>query len=595
MSRLDELINELCPNGVEFKCLGDIGQVKMCKRILKSQTNTNGGIPFYKIGTFGGEANAFISEELFQEYREKYSYPKVGEILISAAGTIGRTVVYDGEPAYYQDSNIVWLAHDESNILNTFLRYCYELKPWNISSGGTIARLYNDNILKAKVPVPPLEVQREIVHILDSFTLLTAELTAELTARKKQYNFYRDTLIQKECKAEKVKLNTVCDIHDGTHQTPKYTNSGIPFVSVENIDDLYGTQKFISQEAYAKYKIKPRTGDVFMTRITAGIIGKCTVVDRDDDLAYYVSLALLRPNADILDSKYLKYYLESGWGRRELSKWILWDATPTKINKDDIGRVLISVPPLDTQKRLVQVIEHFDSICTDLNIGLPAEIEARQKQYEYYRDLLLTFAETGSTLMTDRQTELSAIKLIQYVFGCVMLPLGKVANVFRGEYITKKNTKAGTIPVILGGQEPAYYIDKYNHDGEIVVVARSGASAGFVSYWNQKIFVTDGFGYEEKSELITTKFLYYVLKNMESELNAMKRGAGVPHVSGKMLNDIKLPIPSLQEQQRIVDILDRFDTLCNDLSAGLPAEIEARQKQYEYYRDKLLSFKELPK
>ena len=405
MSRLDELINELCPNGVEFKCLGDIGQVKMCKRILKSQTNTNGGIPFYKIGTFGGEANAFISEELFQEYREKYSYPKVGEILISAAGTIGRTVVYDGEPAYYQDSNIVWLAHDESNILNTFLRYCYELKPWNISSGGTIARLYNDNILKAKVPVPPLEVQREIVHILDSFTLLTAELTAELTARKKQYNFYRDTLIQKECKAEKVKLNTVCDIYDGTHQTPKYTNSGIPFVSVENIDDLYGTQKFISQEAYAKYKIKPRTGDVFMTRITAGIIGKCTVVDRDDDLAYYVSLALLRPNADILDSKYLKYYLESGWGRRELSKWILWDATPTKINKDDIGRVLISVPPLDTQKRFVQVIEHFDSICTDLNIGLPAEIEARQKQYEYYRDLLLTFAETGSTLMTDRQTD----------------------------------------------------------------------------------------------------------------------------------------------------------------------------------------------
>ena len=128
-----------------------------------------------------------------------------------------------------------------------------------------------------------------------------------------------------------------------------------------------------------------------------------------------------------------------------------------------------------------------------------------------------------------------------------------------------------------------------------MVIARSGASAGFVSYWNQKIFVTDGFGYEEKSELIATKFLYYVLKNMESELNAMKRGAGVPHVSGEMLNSIELPIPSLQDQQRIVEILDRFDTLCNDLSSGLPAEIEARQKQYEYYRDKLLSFKELPK
>ena len=174
-----------------------------------------------------------------------------------------------------------------------------------------------------------------------------------------------------------------------------------------------------------------------------------------------------------------------------------------------------------------------------------------------------------------------------------MLPLNKVSNVFRGEYITKKNAVKGDIPVILGGQEPAYYIDKYNHDGEIVVFARSGASAGFVSYWNQKIFVTDGFGYEVKTELITAKYLYYVLKNRETDLNAMKRGAGVPHVSQEALSNIELCVPSIQEQKRIAAILDRFDTLCNDLSTGLPAEIEARQKQYEYYRDKLLSFKEL--
>ena len=128
-----------------------------------------------------------------------------------------------------------------------------------------------------------------------------------------------------------------------------------------------------------------------MTRITAGVIGKCAVVDRNDDLAYYVSLALLRPDPSVLDSKYLKYYLESGWGRKELAKRILWDATPTKINKDDIGKVYITLPPLDVQQRLVHVLDNFDAICTDLNVGLPAEIEARQKQYEYYRDKLLTF------------------------------------------------------------------------------------------------------------------------------------------------------------------------------------------------------------
>ena len=171
------------------------------------------------------------------------------------------------------------------------------------------------------------------------------------------------------------------------------------------------------------------------------------------------------------------------------------------------------------------------------------------------------------------------------------LPLKDVSHVFRGEYITKKSAKKGRVPVILGGQEPAYYIDKSNHEGEIVVVARSGASAGFVSYWNQPVYVTDGFGYEAIESETTTKYLYYVLKNIEKSLTSMKRGAGVPHVSGEALSNILLPMPPLDDQKRIVVLLDRFDSLCNDLSDGLPAEIASRQKQYEYYRDKLLSFK----
>lgn len=171
-------------------------------------------------------------------------------------------------------------------------------------------------------------------------------------------------------------------------------------------------------------------------------------------------------------------------------------------------------------------------------------------------------------------------------------PLKDVANVFRGEYITKNAVEEGDVPVILGGQEPAYYINKANHEGEIVVISRSGASAGFVSYWNRPIFVTDGFGYEASETVALTKYLYYVLKNNERKLNSMKRGAGVPHVSGEALSNVILPIPSIEEQRNIIAILDRLDSLCNDLSAGLPAEIEARKKQYEYYRDKLLDFKE---
>ena len=173
------------------------------------------------------------------------------------------------------------------------------------------------------------------------------------------------------------------------------------------------------------------------------------------------------------------------------------------------------------------------------------------------------------------------------------MPLCEVATLFRGDYITKKGTHNGNIPVILGGQEPAYYIDKANHEGEIIVIARSGVSAGFVSYWNEAIYVTDGFGFEAKESVAIPKFLYYILKNKEKMLNAMKRGAGVPHISGEALAKILFPIPPLDVQERIVAILNRFDTLCNDLTAGLPAELSARRKQYEYYRDKLLSFKEL--
>jgi type I restriction enzyme S subunit len=171
-----------------------------------------------------------------------------------------------------------------------------------------------------------------------------------------------------------------------------------------------------------------------------------------------------------------------------------------------------------------------------------------------------------------------------------MLPLSEISVLFRGEYITKIDTPEGNIPVILGGKEPAYYIDHPNHNGEVVVIARSGASAGFVSYWNQPIFVTDGFGYEGKEGLIITKYFYYILKNIEADINSMKRGAGVPHVSGETIGKILLPVPPVSEQQRIVSILDRFDAICSNLTSGLPAEIEARKKQYEYYRDKLLTF-----
>ncbi len=196
--RLKTLLQTLAPKGVEFRKLGDIGKPCMCKRVMKHQTTRYGEIPFYKIGTFGNTADAFISKKLFLEYKTKYSFPKKGDILISASGTIGKAVIYDGKPAYFQDSNIVWIDNDETLVKNDFLFYAYSNVKWN-TEHTTILRLYNDNFRNTLIPIPPLEIQQEIVKILDQFSILTTDLLAgipaEIEARKKQYEYYREKLL----------------------------------------------------------------------------------------------------------------------------------------------------------------------------------------------------------------------------------------------------------------------------------------------------------------------------------------------------------------------------------------------------------------
>ena len=143
----------------------DFGSVAMCKRIFKTQTQIEGDIPFYKIGSFGGDADAFISKDLFEEYKHKYPYPLKGDILISASGSIGKTVVFNGENAYFQDSNIVWLNHNEQ-ISDDFLLPLYSIVKWNGIEGSTIKRLYNSNFLNTEFFKPRIEEQIKIGSIL---------------------------------------------------------------------------------------------------------------------------------------------------------------------------------------------------------------------------------------------------------------------------------------------------------------------------------------------------------------------------------------------------------------------------------------------
>lgn len=183
---------------VTWMKMSEIGNICMCKRIMKEQTNNIGGVPFYKIGTFGKVADAYISQELYEDYKNRFSFPVKGEVLISASGTIGRSVIYDGKDAYFQDSNIVWVHNDETKVLNKYLYHYYRIIEWNVE-GGTIKRLYNSNLAKTKIAVPSLPEQERIVNILDKFENLTTDLQtglpAEMAAVQEEYEYYRNKLL----------------------------------------------------------------------------------------------------------------------------------------------------------------------------------------------------------------------------------------------------------------------------------------------------------------------------------------------------------------------------------------------------------------
>ena len=171
----------------EQRKLGDIGRVAMNRRIFKEQTSAEGPVPFYKIGTFGGEPDAFISEELYLEYKEHFPYPKVGDILLSASGSIGKMVEYKGEKAYYQDSNIVWLDHDTS-VSNTFLKCFYSVIKWAGLEGSTIKRLYNKNILETQITLPSYAEQVQIGDFfehIDNLITLHQKKREKLVAQRK--------------------------------------------------------------------------------------------------------------------------------------------------------------------------------------------------------------------------------------------------------------------------------------------------------------------------------------------------------------------------------------------------------------------------
>ena len=212
----------------EEMTLGDVGSVAMCKRVFKEQTCEVGDMPFFKIGTFGGAPDAYISQSLFDELKSKYAYPKVGTILLSASGTIGRQVEYKGEDAYYQDSNIVWLEHDDT-VLDSYLKQFYSVVKWQGLEGSTIKRLYNKTILDTPFYRPSLHEQRKIADFLSAVDAVIAAQQAEVDAWEQRKKGVMQKLFSQEVRFkaddgsdfpdwEEQKIEDVCVLNPRTEQ-----------------------------------------------------------------------------------------------------------------------------------------------------------------------------------------------------------------------------------------------------------------------------------------------------------------------------------------------------------------------------------------
>lgn len=612
MSKLDELIKKLCPDGVEYKRLGEIGTGFYRGSGIKRDDITSDGIPCVRYGEIYTTYHVAFSRCISHTQSQNLSKSKFfshGDILFAITGEsvadIAKSCAYLGNEDCLAGGDILVMKHEQNP---KYIAYALETNDARKqkSKGKIKSKVVHASVQSIKdivIPVPPLEVQSEIVKILDNFTELTTELTmeltTELTARKKQYEYYRNRLLTFESKDISLfKLQDVVEIQRGIRVTrnqlsndgkyPVYQNSLVPM-------------------GYYNDKDREANSTFLICAGAAGDIGYSTQAFWAADDCYTFDCS------DKILNRYLFYVLKN---KQALIYSKVRRASVPRISKESVGTIKVPVPEISVQERIVNVLDNFDKVCNDLHIGLPAEIEARKKQYEFYRDSLLTFLEKGESILTEQnRTELryALIKLLQYVFGYVTVEIGEVCQLITGATPdTKKNEywEDGDIPWLSSGEvskkrikSTDSFITELGYKNAsttlvppqtvVIALAGQGKTRGKVAITEIELCTNQSLCSMVCGNLILPEYLYFYLDGKYEHLRAISNGDGTRGgLSLRLLRPYKMPLPSLEVQNRIVVILRRFEQLINDISSGLPAEIEARKKQYEYYRDKLLSFKE---
>ena len=389
MSKLAKLIAELCPEGVEYKKLGEI-----CETITKGTTPKSyekSGVSFIKTESFDGysinkQKLVYVSKETHECFLKR-SILKENDILFAIAGSIGKCLIVKKDILPANTNQALAIIRLKDNVDFGFVFYFLQSQSMTdyiakSVKGSAQPNLNLQQINNVLIPVPPLPVQNEIVRILDNFTELTAELklqlTAELTARKKQYEYYRVKLLTFGDEIERVSIGDICDVLTGG-EAPENTIKGDvsdeshPYPVFGNGKEVYGyTDSYrVDKDAVVISSIGANTGAVYYRKAFFTPI---------------IRLKVIVPKTSEISNRYLFHAVS-------ITSFSSKSSSVPNMNANDIKKAIIPLPPFEVQERLAYILDQFDAFCTDLNEGLPAEIAARTKQYEYYRDKLLTFPE----------------------------------------------------------------------------------------------------------------------------------------------------------------------------------------------------------
>ena len=377
MSKIDDIIKQHCPNGVEFRELAEVCTFKRGSTITAKDV-IDGNIPVIA----GGQKPAYFHNRSNRE----------GEtISVSSSGAYAGYVSYWTIPVFLSDS---FSVEPNENILNKKYVFYFlknlQKEIYATKKGGGVPHVHGSNLAKFKIPVPPMEVQEEIVRILDKFT----ELEAELEARKKQYKYYRDNLLKFDELVKICNIGDVCSVQSGgtpSKSKLKYWGGNIKWLGstvCQNQKNITSITDYITEEGYNNSSAKLIRKDSTLIALVGATIGKIAFLPFE--AAINQNVAAIYPNdLSQLNPSYLYYIMGTLYDKfQSLSHGKLAMA-----NLSFIRNLKIPIPPLSEQERIVSILDKFDALVNDISEGLPAELNARRKQYEYYRDKLLTFSE----------------------------------------------------------------------------------------------------------------------------------------------------------------------------------------------------------